>query len=63
MSVARWNRWTEDEMAAQLAMSLRGSAQTILGNMSEQEICNFQLLKAALTHRYTCSPNERLSAN
>ena len=60
MSVARWNRWTEDEMAAQLAMSLRGSARTILGNMSEQEICNFQLLKAALTRRY--SPNERLSA-
>ena len=59
MSVARWNRWTEDEMAAQLAMSLHGSTRTILGNMSEQEICNIQLLKAALTCRY--SPNERLS--
>ena len=57
MSVARWNGWSYAEMADQLAMNLRGSARTVLGNLQEQEVRDFDSLKAALTRRY--SPLER----
>ena len=60
MSLARWNNWSEADMASQLAMSLRGSAQTVLGNMTELEARDFGYLKAALARRY--SPSERESA-
>ena len=60
MSVARWNNWSEADMASQLAMSLRGSGQTVLGNMTELEARDFGYLKAALARRY--SPSERESA-
>ena len=60
MSVARWNGWSNAEKAEQLAMSLRGKAQTILGDLSEYEIRNFEALKAALARRYC--PTERRSA-
>ena len=60
MSVARWNGWSYAEMADQLAMNLRGSARTVLGNLPEHEVRDFDSLKAALTRRY--SPLERRTA-
>ena len=60
MSVARWNGWSYAEMADQLAMNLRGSARTVLGNLPEHEVRDFDSLKAALTRRYC--PLERRTA-
>ena len=59
-SVARWNGWNYAEMADQLAMNLMGSARTVLGNLPEHEVRDFDSLKAALTRRY--SPLERRTA-
>ena len=53
MSVARWNGWSCAEMADQLAINLRGSARTVLGNLPEHEVRDFDSLKAALTRRYS----------
>ena len=53
MLVARWNGWSCAEMADQLAMSLRGSARTVLGILPEHEVRDFDSLKAALTRRYS----------
>ena len=50
-------------MADQLAMNLRGSARTVLGNLPEHEVPEHEVrdsLKAALTRRY--SPLERRTA-
>ena len=60
MSVARWNGWSYAEMADQLAMNLRGSARTVLGNLPEHKGRDFDSLKAALTRRY--SPVEHRTA-
>ena len=52
MSVARWNNWSETDMASQLAMSFQRSAQTVLGNITELEVRDFGYLKAG-THFQT----------
>ncbi|VDI38301.1 Hypothetical predicted protein [Mytilus galloprovincialis] len=53
--VALWNRWSEDEMAAQLTMCLRGNAQRALSELSREELFNFERLKRSLTQRF-CPP-------
>ena len=58
--VARWNGWSYAEMADQLVMNLRGSTRTVLRNLPEHEVRDFDSLKAALTRRY--SPLERRTA-
>ena len=35
-----WNHWSENEKAAQLAMSLRGTAQRILGDLTHDQLTN-----------------------
>lgn len=53
--VALWNCWSENEMAAQLAMSLRGSAQRALSEITRDELFDYAKLKFALTQRF-CPP-------
>ncbi|CAC5361832.1 unnamed protein product [Mytilus coruscus] len=53
--VALWSRWSEDEMAAQLTICLRGNAQRALSELSREELFNFNRLKRSLTQRF-CPP-------
>ncbi|CAC5381217.1 unnamed protein product [Mytilus coruscus] len=53
--VALWNCWSENEIAAQLAMSLRGSAQRALSEITRDELFDYAKLKFALTQRF-CPP-------
>ena len=53
--VGLWNGWSENEMAAQLAMCLRGSAQRVLSEISREELFNYEKLKFSLTQRF-CPP-------
>lgn len=39
--VSIWNKWSESEKAAQLAMSLRGSAQRMLGDLTRDQLTNY----------------------
>ena len=59
LSVSRWNGWSEEEKAQQLAMSLRGKAQTLLGELSDYQLRDFDFLKSVLDRRYC--PTERRS--
>ena len=59
LSVSRWNGWSEEEKAQQLAMSLRGKAQTLLGELSQYQLRDFDFLKSVLDSRYC--PTERRS--
>jgi hypothetical protein len=47
--VALWNRWSEAEKAMQLAMSLRGSAQRILSELSPTHLANYRGLVTSLS--------------
>ena len=53
--VAQWNGWSDNEKAAQLAMSLRGVAQRVLSELSPQDLCNYDSLKNVLRQRF-CPP-------
>lgn len=55
-----WNKWSESEKAAQLAMSLRGAAQRILGDLTRDQLTNDESLKSVLTQRF--NPSERETA-
>lgn len=57
---ARWNHWTEREKAQQLSMSLRGAAQKLLGDLSEQDVNDYYALKTILSQRF--NPRERVTA-
>ena len=59
-SVATWNRWTYNEMAQQLVMSLRGSAQKIISDLHPYQIGDYNALVAVLANRF--NPAERISA-
>lgn len=59
--VANWNLWTEKEKAAQLAISLRGSAQKVLSELTAEDLSDYSRLKSALTQRF-CPP-ERETAH
>lgn len=58
--VSIWNKWSESEKAAQLAMSLRGSAQRMLGDLTRDQLTNYESLKSVLTQRF--NPTERKTA-
>ncbi|MES9884703.1 MAG: hypothetical protein ABW185_28000 [Sedimenticola sp.] len=55
--VAMWNHWSETEKAQQLAISLRGQAQKLLGDLNPIEIQSYENLKNTLSQRY--DPQER----
>ncbi len=50
--LAELNRWTEQEKATHLAISLRGSALTVLTNLPEEQRNDFSALSAALKNRF-----------
>lgn len=50
--LAGLNNWTEAEKAAYLAVSLRGSALTVLTNLAEGQRSNYTALTTALKNRY-----------
>ena len=58
-TVARWNGWNEEEKGANLAISLRGSAQQVLRDLSEGEREDFSAILRALERRF--DPGERES--
>ena len=58
--VSMWNNWSENEKAAQLAMSLRGPAQRILGDLTRNQLSNYQSMISVLTQRF--NPAERETA-
>ena len=58
--VSRWNRWSESDMAAQLAMSLRGNAQRILSELTTAELSNYRFLKHSLSQRF-CPPQREIA--
>ena len=47
----RWNGWDYAERGVNLAMSLRGNAQQVLGELSVHELEDFDEIKAALLLR------------
>ena len=59
--VALWNRWSEQEKASQLAMSLRGSAQRVLSELTMQDLTDYMILRTALSQRF--NPPERETAH
>ena len=50
--LAELNHWTEQEKATHLAISLRGSAVTVLTNLPEEQRSDFSALSAALKNRF-----------
>ena len=54
--LAGLNKWTDQEKAAYLAISLRGSALTVLTNLPEEQRSDYAALCAALENRFgnTC---------
>ena len=58
--VAAANKWTDDQKALHLAISLRGSAQQLLTTLSFQVRGDFTALVAALKQRFSSQMLERL---
>ena len=58
--VASWNGWTDFEKAQQLIMSLRGSAQKLLGELNVEQLTDYQQIKFFLSRRF--SPVEKETA-
>lgn len=50
--IAKMNQWDEEEMAAELATSLRDEAMTVLGLLDEEQRCNCRALVQALKARF-----------
>ncbi|CAG2204998.1 unnamed protein product [Mytilus edulis] len=57
---AKWNRWTDFEKAQQLSMSLRGTAQKLLGDLKYSVVNDYDALKDILGQRF--NPRERVTA-
>ena len=57
---SRWNDWSYDEKGVNLAMSLRGNAQQILGELSPHEVEDFDSIKAVLKRRFDPAEKETL---
>ncbi|CAC5412090.1 unnamed protein product [Mytilus coruscus] len=57
---AKWNNWTESEKVQQLSMSLRGTAQKLLGDLKYSVVNDYTALKDVLAQRF--SPKERVTA-
>ena len=58
--VALWNKWNDNEKAAQLSISLRGIAQRVLSELTAADLANYNQLKSALSQRFY--PPEREAA-
>ena len=58
--VAAWNKWTESDKAAQLLISLDGTAKQMLSELTMDKIGNYQSIKQALINRF--NPVERETA-
>ena len=50
--LAGLNKWTDGERAAYLAISLRGSALTVLTNLPEEQRSDYAALCGALENRF-----------
>ena len=59
-TVATWNGWSETEKAMQLAMSMEGEAQRVLGDIPKEYMANFDILVNEMTRRF--NPAERETA-
>ena len=58
-TVAEWNCWSYDEKGLQLAMSLQGEAQRVLGDLRQlHRHVDFNMLVAELTYRYNPADRE-----
>ena len=55
------NHWMEQEKATNPAISLRGSALTVLTNLPEEQCSNFSALSAALKNRFGNNHQAELS--
>lgn len=49
---AKMNQWDEEEIAAELATSLRDQAVSVLGLLDEEQRCDYQALVQALKARF-----------
>lgn len=58
--VASWNGWSEIERAQQLSMSLRGTAQKLLSNLTVGQLSDYYTMKSVLEQRF--NPKERVIA-
>jgi hypothetical protein len=59
--VSVWNGWSYVEQSQQLIMSLRGEAQKILGDLSQSQLHDYDILKSTLASRF--SPKELIVAH
>ncbi len=50
--LAQLNHWTAEERATYLAISLKGPALTVLGNMAKEDLYSYDALVAALETRF-----------
>ncbi|XP_061183328.1 uncharacterized protein LOC133191598 [Saccostrea echinata] len=50
--VSDWNNWSYEEKSQQLVMSLRGEAQKILGDLSQEQRKDYDNLKSILSSRF-----------
>ena len=57
---ARWNGWDYAERGVNLAMSFRGNAQQVLGELNVHELEDFDAIKAALERRFDPAEKENL---
>lgn len=59
-TVSEWNRWSNEEKAMQLGMSLQGEALRVLGDLSSEVKEDYDALVKELTQRF--NPAEREAA-
>lgn len=57
---SKWNGWDYTEKGVNLAMSLRGNAQQVLGELSVFELEDFDALREALERRFDPAEKENL---
>ena len=50
--VSNWNNWSHEEKSQQLVMSLRGEAQKILGDLSQEQRKDYDNLTSILSSRF-----------
>jgi len=56
--IAKWNNWSHDEKAMQMAMSLTGEALAELSNLPQSVVTDFDTLTMSLANRF--EPRERI---
>ena len=50
--VSEWNKWGNEEKAKQLVMSLRGTTQKLLSDLSPEQLHDYAKVRQALTQRF-----------